>query len=126
MFASGVDAAPDLLPFAYGLVQTKASTCERSRDKCVKIIRALAAANKMITEKPDEALGILRKRFAQMDQELLAAAFKTVAAAHARDLRVNEAMLANSERVSLEAKLLDPKDKLQSYAGLYTDAYVVR
>ena len=32
--------------------------------------------------------------------------------------------LENSQKVSLEAKLLDPKDALKSYDGLYTDEFL--
>ena len=46
----------------------------------MRVVRALAAANKFILEKPAEALEILKKRFDKMDQAVLAEAWKTVAA----------------------------------------------
>jgi ABC-type nitrate/sulfonate/bicarbonate transport system substrate-binding protein len=124
MFASGTKDAPDLLPFAYGLVYTKPETCTQHREKCERLARALAAANKMITEKPDEALAILKKRFDKMDQKVLAEAWKTVAAAHAKDMHVTVPGLAHSQEVSLEAKLLAEKDALKGFDGLYTDEFV--
>src|SRR5262247_3990487 len=51
MLASATVDAPDLLPFAYGLVYTKPETCTQNRDKCTRLVRALAAANKFILEK---------------------------------------------------------------------------
>jgi ABC-type nitrate/sulfonate/bicarbonate transport system substrate-binding protein len=125
MFASAARGdAPDLLPFAYGLVETKADTCKANREKCVRVVRALAAANRLIHDKPDEALALLRPRFKEMDPALLEAAWKVASQAHTTDLRVQVRGLENSEKVSIEAKLLDPKDKLGSYDGLYTDDYV--
>jgi NitT/TauT family transport system substrate-binding protein len=125
MFASAAEGiAPDLIPFAYGLVQTKAETCQANKDKCARVVRALAAANKMIHDKPGEALDFIRHRFKEMDQAVLEAGWKTVANAHATDIRVTEAALANSEKVNIEAKLLDPKDKLKSYDGVYTAEYI--
>lgn len=124
MFASGTKDAPDLLPFAYGLVYTKPETCAQHRNKCEKVARALAAANRMITERPAEALDILKKRFDKMDQQVLAAAWPTVAGAHARDLHVTVPGLAHSQQVSVEAKLLDAKDELKSFDGLYTADFV--
>lgn len=127
MFASAASGdAPELLPFAYGLVYTKPETCKASPDKCRRVVRALAAANEMIRERPDEALNILRPRFKEIDPALLESAWKVVAPGHAKDLSIPIAALANSEKVSLDAKLLDPKDKLSSYEGLYTDAYLPR
>ena len=124
MLASGASDAPDLLPFAYGLIYTRPDTCAKQREKCVRVVRALAAANKFILEKPDEALEILKKRFDKMDQQVLAAAWKTVAQAHAKDLRVTVPSLEHSQQVSREAKLLESKDALTSFNGLYTDEFV--
>ena len=124
MVASAVTDAPDLIPFAYGLVYALPKTCKEQREKCVRMARAMAGAAKMIQEKPDAVFELLKKRFASMDPALLAAAWKVVAQAHAKDIRVTVAGLENSQKVSLEAKLLDPKDALKSFEGLYTDEFV--
>jgi len=52
------------------------------------------------------------------------AAWKTVSQAHARDLRVTVPGLTHSQQVSLEAKLLESKDELKSFDGLYTDEFI--
>ena len=91
MLASAVGDAPDLLPFAYGLVYTRPDMCVKQREKCARITRALAAANRLIAEQPAEALAILRKRFERMDQAVLEAAWQVVSQAHARDIRVTRA-----------------------------------
>lgn len=125
MFASAAQGiAPDLIPFPYGLVIAKPETCKTDREKCVRVVRALAAANRMIHDEPEKALGILSNRFKQMDPTVLATAWKIVSQAHPTDLRVTEPILAEGEKVNIEAKLLDPKEKLQSYDGLYTDQYL--
>jgi ABC-type nitrate/sulfonate/bicarbonate transport system substrate-binding protein len=124
MLASAVSDAPDLLPFAYGLVYTRPDTCTKAREKCVRVARALAAANRFILEQPQDALALLKKRFDRMDPAVLAAAWQTVAAAHARDLRVTVPGLEHSQQVSLEAKLLEPKDALTKFDGLTTDEFV--
>jgi len=115
-----------LLPFgfAYGLIYTRPDMCAKEREKCLRVVRALAAANRMILDKPDEALEILKKRFDKMDQQVLAAAWQTVSKAHAKDLRVTVPGLDHSQKVSLEAKLLEPKNELKSFDGLYTDEFV--
>ena len=86
--------------------------------------RALAAANRFILEKPGEALELLKKRFDKMDPALLAAAWETVSKSHAKDLRIPLPGLDHSQKVSLEAKLLEPKDALTSFDGLYTNDFV--
>ncbi len=124
MLASAVRDAPDLLPFAYGLVYTRPDTCAKQREKCVRMARALAGANAFIHDKPAAALDLLKKRFDKMDPAVLAAAWQIVAQAHAKDIRVTVPGLDHSQKVSLEAKLLEPKDALTSFDGLYTDEFV--
>src|SRR5262249_37112512 len=103
---------------------TKPETCAQNRDKCMRLVRALAAANKFILEKPDAALELVRKRFGKMDPAVLSAAWPVVAQAHARDIAVPGAGLDHSQRVSIEARLLDPKDALSTFDGLYSGDYL--
>ena len=124
MLATATSDAPDLMPFAYGLVYAKPETCRDKREKCARMARALAGAASFIHEKPAEALEILRKRFDKLDPALLNAAWQVVSKAHAQDARVTVAGLENSQRVSLEAGLLEPKDALKSFDGLFTDEFL--
>ena len=124
MLVSAVTDAPELLPFAYGLIYTRPETCQTKRDLCARVARAYAAAGRMIQEKPDQVLEILTKRFPRMDAQLLAAAWQVAQKAHAKDIRVTVAQLENSQKVSLAAKLLNPKDALKSYDGLFSDEFV--
>lgn len=125
MYASAAEGiAPDLIPFPYGLIMTKPATCQKDADKCRRVVHALAAATKMIHDQPDKALQILSARFKQMDPTVLAAAWKTVSAAHASDLRVTKAELVTADKVNVEAKLLKPEDQLKSYDGLIDNDYL--
>jgi NitT/TauT family transport system substrate-binding protein len=124
MLASAVSDAPDLLPFAYGLVYTRPDTCVKQREKCVRVARALAGATAFINAQPAAALDLLKKRFDKMDAAVLAAAWQVVSAAHAKDVRVTVPGLEHSQQVSLEAKLLERKDALTKFDGLYTDEFV--
>jgi NitT/TauT family transport system substrate-binding protein len=124
MLASGFSDAPDLLPFAYGLVYTRPQTCTEKRELCVRMARAMAGAAGYIHEKPADALELLKKRFARMDPALLAAAWQTVSKAHAKDIKITVPALDHSQKVSLEAGLLAQKDALTSFEGLYTDEFV--
>lgn len=125
MLASSVSDAPELIPFAYALVYTTEEQCKKNEEMCARMARAFAAAGRMVQEQPDKVFNeVLVKRFAKLDPKLLKAAWVRTQQAHAKDFRVNDAMLDNSQKVSLQAKLLDPKDKLDSYKGLYTDKYL--
>jgi NitT/TauT family transport system substrate-binding protein len=125
MLASSVTDAPELIPFAYGLIYTIPETCQKNREMCARMARAFAGAAKMVQEQPDKVFEeVLKKRFAKMEPELLKAAWQGTLRAHAKDIRVTVPQLENSQKVSLVAKLLDPKDALKSFDGLYTDEFL--
>jgi ABC-type nitrate/sulfonate/bicarbonate transport system substrate-binding protein len=125
MVASSTFDAPELLPFAYAMVYTRPDFCTQKRDVCARVARAYLGAAKMIQEKPDEVFEkILKPRFAKLDPALLAAAWKVAQTAHAKDIRVTKQQLVNSQKVSLDAKLLDPKDAVTSYDDLFTDEFI--
>lgn len=125
MLASSVFDAPELLPFAYGLVYTRPDMCKTKRDMCERVVRAYQGAAKVIADKPDEVFSaVLRKRFDKMDPGLLAEAWKATQLAQAKDIRVSIKQLDNSQKVSLQAKLLAPKDELKSFHGLFTDEFI--
>jgi NitT/TauT family transport system substrate-binding protein len=125
MVASSTFDAPELVPFAYAMVYTRPDFCTKKRDLCARVARAYVGAAKMIQEKPDVVLEtILKKRFAKMDPALLATAWKVAQTAHAKDIRVTQKQLENSQKVSLDSKLLDPKDALTKYDDLFTDEFI--
>ena len=125
MVASSTFDAPELVPFAYAMVYGMPDLCTKKRDVCARVARAYVGAAKMIQEQPDEVLEtILKKRFPKLDPTLLATAWKVAQKAHAKDVRVSVAMLENSQKVSLVAKLLDPKEALTKFDDLFTDEFV--
>jgi NitT/TauT family transport system substrate-binding protein len=125
MLASSVTDAPELIPFAYGVVNTRPETCQQKREMCARMVRAFAGAAKMIQEQPNKVFEeVLKKRFAKMDPSLLKAAWETTQKAHAKDIRITKAMLDNAQKVSIEARLIEPGDIVKSYDGLHTDEFV--
>src|SRR5262245_1023642 len=125
MLASSTFDAPELLPFGYGLIYTRPEMCKEKRDLCARMGRAYVGAAKMIQERPDEVFEtILKKRFEKMDPDLLAAAWRVAQKAHAKDIRVTVAQLENAQKINLGAKLLDPKEVVKNYDGLFTDEFI--
>ncbi len=103
MYASAAQGvAPDLIPFPYGLIMTKPETCQTNREKCARVVRALAAADRMIHDEPDKALRHPQLRAtSRSNPAVLAAAWKIVAQAHATDLRITDAVLETGrDRIS--------------------------
>lgn len=125
MLESGVADVPDVLPVAYNIIFTRAGVCEEKREMCRRVGRAYVGAMRMIQERPDEVFEtVLRKRYPKMDPELLKAAWKVTRDAHARDIRITDEQFDNSQKISINSKMLEPNDVVKSYAGLYTDEFV--
>jgi NitT/TauT family transport system substrate-binding protein len=125
MLASGLTDAPELLPFAYALLYARPDTCLERREVCAALGRAFTAATQMVHNRPADVFDkVIRKRFANMDVDLLKAAWEQTRLAHATDIRVTAEQLDNSQKVSLTAQLLDPEDAFTSFDGLYTNQFV--
>jgi NitT/TauT family transport system substrate-binding protein len=125
VIASGSDGDPaDMYPFGHNVFVAKPETCERRKSVCVKLGKAMVEAISAMLDRPDEALALLKKRFAAFDEKLLAAGFAEIRKGTPRPPVVTKADLENAELYNIGAGLLKPEEKLKSYDGLYTDEYV--
>jgi sulfonate transport system substrate-binding protein len=115
---------PDMSPFGMATLVTKPETCERRKSVCQKMGRAMVEAVAYLLDHPIETLALLKKRFATLDDKVLAAGFDQIRKSTPRSPVTLRAALENGEIYSIEAGLLKPEDKLKSYDGLYTDEYV--
>jgi NitT/TauT family transport system substrate-binding protein len=125
VIASGSDGdPPDMYPFGHNVFVAKPETCERRKSACAKLGKAMVAAIGAMLDRPDEALALLKKRFAAFDEKLLAAGLAEIRKGTPRPPVVTKADLENAELYNIGAGLLKPEEKLKSYDGLYTDEYV--
>jgi NitT/TauT family transport system substrate-binding protein len=125
LIASGADGdPPDMVPFGMASIITQPATCEKRKSVCERMGRALTEAANFLRDSPAEAMVLLKKRFATLDDKVFAAGFEQIRkATPARPVMVRAA-LENGERYNVEAGLLRPEDRLKSYDGLYTEAFV--
>jgi NitT/TauT family transport system substrate-binding protein len=125
MLASGPDGEPaDLEPFANNVVITRPETCVQRRALCEGMGKSFTEAEAFMKDHPQEALALLKKRFSALDDKVLAAAFETVRKISPSPPAVSAKGFDNAERYNIEAGLMKPEDKLATYDGLYTDAFV--
>jgi NitT/TauT family transport system substrate-binding protein len=125
MVASGPDGDPaDLVPFTNTAVATRPDTCVKRPALCAGVGRTFREAVAFMHDRPAEALGLLKKRFTQLDERQFATAFEDIRRITPRDLTVSQAGLEHAEIFNIEAGLMKPEEKLKSYDGLFTDQYV--
>ena len=125
VIASGIDGdPPDMMPFGMATLITKPETCEKRKSLCMKMGRAMAEAVAYLRDHPTETLALLKRRFATLDDNVLAAGFEQIRKATPARPVTERRALENGELYSIEAGLLKPEDKLKTYNGLYTDEYV--
>jgi ABC-type nitrate/sulfonate/bicarbonate transport system substrate-binding protein len=125
LVASGLDGdPPDYVPLTTTVVLTKPETCAKRRVICEGVGQAMKDASQILHEQPAEAEAILAKRLPTMDPKLIAAVLQKITKATPSPLAVTAQALENAERLNIESGLLKPEEKLPSYDGLFTDAYV--
>lgn len=115
---------PWIAPNGSGVVVTRPQTCAEHRSLCVKMGRGLAAGARFIHDSHDEAFALMKKHFGKASDAVLARCLVAVEAGTPVPPVMVAEVLANSERLNVEAGLLAPGDRLASYDGLYTDAFV--
>lgn len=126
LVASGLDGDPtDMLPLTTTVVLTRPETCEKRKAVCEGIGQAMKDAAAVLRQDPIEKLvPIIAKRLPTVDPKLIAAVIQKVRQATPDPPAVTAAGLANAERINIEAGLLKPAEKLGTYDGLFTDAFV--
>jgi NitT/TauT family transport system substrate-binding protein len=125
MIASGPDGDPaDLTPYSNTVLATRPETCEKRKTVCQGMGRAFAEASAYMHDHPEEALAVLKKRFPTLDDALLKASFDVIRKITPNPPVVGKGELENTETLNIDAGLLKPEERLTSYEGLYTDAYV--
>lgn len=125
MLASGPDGEPaDLEPFANNVVVTRPETCQQRRALCEGMGKSFTAAEAFMRDHPEDALALLKKRFPTLDDKVLAAAFETIRKISPSPPVIVAKGIENAELYNIDAGLMKPEDKLASYDGLFTDAFV--
>ena len=125
MIASGPDGEPaDYVPFANNVILARPETCEKRKAVCEGMGQASVEAMRYMKDHPAEALAVVKKRFATLDDKLLAASFEVIRKITPARPVPDAKGLDNAERFNVEAGQLREDEKLKSYDGLYTDAYV--
>lgn len=115
---------PEYFPTASVVLMAKPETCQKSKDKCERMTHAVQDAVAMIKNQPDQVWTIIKKRNENMDEQVLAQAWKDSAKIYTTDMRITDAMLDKAQKFSLDAGLIQPQDEVKDYKGLYTDAYL--
>jgi ABC-type nitrate/sulfonate/bicarbonate transport system substrate-binding protein len=125
LIASGVKGdPPGIDPLAFNVVVTRPQFCKDHAPVCMKMGHSMVDAAKFIHEHPDQVLAFLKKRFPDITDAAMKAAFEQVAESTPLDPAVVEKGLANADKLNLDAGLMKPDDKVQSYDGLYTAEFV--
>jgi NitT/TauT family transport system substrate-binding protein len=115
---------PWIAPNGSGVIVTRPQFCAEHRQVCVEMGRGLVAGAKFIHDEPKEALALLKKHFPTTPDPVLASAFAAIEAGTPVPPVMAQQVLANSERLNVEAGFLAPGDRLKSYDGLSTDEFV--
>ncbi|HVA15872.1 MAG TPA: ABC transporter substrate-binding protein [Stellaceae bacterium] len=123
--ASPTTGDPDwIAPNGSGVIVTRPQFCIDHRSVCEKMGHGLAEGAKFIHDQPQEALALMKKHFDKIDPAVVERSFQAIEIGTPVPPRIVAAVLSNSERLNIEAGLMAPSDKLKSYDGLFTDAFV--
>lgn len=115
---------PELNPFAYNLVITRAGFCEQNPRVCSAMVSGVQQALRYIQERPKESVKILSKTFGRMDSAVLKQAFELIRASSSKTGRIGRTSLERAQEFMLATGILKPSEKLTSFSSIYTDKFV--
>ena len=115
---------PGINPLAFNVIVTRPQYCQDHPSICTKMAHAMIDAANFIQDHPDETLAFLKVRFKDVGDAAVAGSFKQIRAATPRMPSVTATELANADKINLDAGLMKPDDKVQSYDGLFTDEFL--
>ena len=115
---------PGINPLAFNVIVARPQYCKDHRSICQKMAQAMTDAANFIQDHPDEALAMTKARFKEIGDAAITSSFKQVREATPRRPSVTAVELANADKLNLDAGLMKPEDKVQSYDGLFTDEFL--
>jgi len=125
LIASGPDGdPPNLTPMINSVLLTRPDTCAKRPGLCDKIGHAYAKAAALMRDHPDQALGVLKKRFPTLDDKTIAASFAVLQKITPVPPAPTLDGIRNNETFNVMAGLLKHEEALKSFDGLFTDQYV--
>jgi hypothetical protein len=77
-----------------------------------------------VRDNPQGTFDILKKKFASFDDAVLKASIDVVRRSTPVSAAVTAAQMEKADNFNVEATLMKPEEKLKSYDGLITDAFV--
>jgi NitT/TauT family transport system substrate-binding protein len=115
---------PGLYPMALTMLMTRPQFCADRPATCTRMAHALAAALKYVHDDHQAAYAILKAHFPAFDDKLLTMAFDDVEKVLAQSPVIQEASIANSDKMNIDAGFMKPEQARASYKDLFTDKYV--
>ncbi len=115
---------PEYYPTASIVLIAKPETCRTTPEKCLRMTHAMQDAVQLIREKSAEAWEIVKKHNAEMDPAVLEGAWQDTVKTFTTDMRVTDKMFDSAQQFSLDAGLIEAKDRVNDYKGLFSGDYL--
>lgn len=115
---------PELNPFAFIVVATRAGFCDVKLSMCRKLVAGYKRALALIHEQPAQAMDVLRKKFDKIDAAVLAEAFELTRVAASRTALLDEAGIKRAIEFQVDAGAMKSDEKVPPLSTLYTNKFV--
>lgn len=125
VIASGVAGdPPGYSPAASALLVTRPQLCTEHRSICEKMGHSMKLATDFMHQHPTESIAVLKKRFPNIEDAVLASAYAVVVETTPQPPVPTALQFHNGDKINLDAGLIKSADLLPSYDGLFTAEFV--
>ncbi|HUK61375.1 MAG TPA: ABC transporter substrate-binding protein [Stellaceae bacterium] len=123
--ADGIKGDPqELVPIGSVMLVTRPQLCVERKSLCEKMGHVMARAATFVHEHKAETIAVLKKRFPNISDPVLAASYEAVVSMTPTPPVVEADELAHAELMNVEAGFMKPEEKVGHYDGLFTAEYV--
>ena len=111
-------------PVSAALLMARGDYCGSHRSICEKMVHGVFEATKIILDKPQQALEVMKAHFGTYDDKVLQAAYETLKAMTPNPPVTTPKDLENGDNMNAAAGFMKPEDKLSDYQPLIDNSYV--
>jgi len=115
---------PELMPHAGNLIVTQPDFCDNKPSVCEKIMIGYVKAAALIRDNPQQAMDVVKRRFANMDPAVFETSFAYTRKWTPATLRIDPAVFPSSQKFMIAGAMIKPEEALSDFSGIYTNKYV--
>jgi NitT/TauT family transport system substrate-binding protein len=115
--------APEINPYDQTVITTRTAVCAQRKTVCTKFIAGLRSAAQLMLKDPKRAAAILKARFPELPDDVIASSLREVIDATSASLTVDQRALKYVQDFSVRAGILTPNANIDPLTKVFSNDF---